>query len=204
MQQQRFEMTTLVSAASVIYLTLLHAKNNENWKYYARPSETRHPRTKIENWMKSRKYFSKKTHPIHSCTIYTQFLCMYPEMKITTSRNNKKMNINGEKKLREWRKLFDFKLIFLLLFVVVAVSGCSKNSTLVSGGEESHTASTKCERGTQTEKPNDLLSSKKSLLTYIFFAMLNTKVLVTVVAAFSVCRKKRECTREREKHASMM
>lgn len=84
-------------------------------------------------------------------------LCMYPEMKITTS-SNKKMNNNGKKSWENEENYLTLNLFF------VFVSGCSKKYTFVHDSEESYA---KCERETQTEKPNDLL--KKSLLTYIFF-----------------------------------
>lgn len=96
-----------------------------------------------------------------------------------------------KKALREWRKLFNFKLIFpsrrrrrCKAGVVKYLQSNRRRRAMALFASHS---TAKCERGTQTEKPNDLLSSEKSLLTYIFFAMLNTKVLVAAaVRSFGV------------------
>lgn len=100
-----------------------------------------------------------------------------------------------EKKLREWRKLFKFKLIFRLF-----VSGCSKKYTFVHDSQESWTRSVR-ERRRLRNRTNDLLNKK--IITNLYFLsfcsmLLNTKVLCVFFSVFSAPKTKMH---EREKHA---
>lgn len=60
-------------ATASVSCTSVTCENNENWEILReRSTETRHPRTKFENWMKSRNIFFRKKNS-NSLVQYTQF-----------------------------------------------------------------------------------------------------------------------------------